>query len=121
MGLDTVETPFGRVEDALGGAAAYFVAAAAAMQTSTQLVSVVGEDFPAQHRQFLASRSADLAGLQVSPGRCFRWSGRYHFDMNRRDTIETQLNVLAEFRPQLPEAYRAAEYVFLANVDPVLQ
>ena len=96
-------------------------AAAAALGTRTQLVSVVGEDFPEQHRQFLAAREADLAGLQVLPGRCFRWTGRYHFDMNRRDTLETQLNVLSEFHPVLPESFRAAEFVFLANVDPVLQ
>ena len=121
VGLDTVETPFGRVEEVLGGSAAYFVAAAAALQTRTLLVSVVGEDFPAEHRDLLAGKEADLAGLQVLPGRSFRWSGRYHFDMNQRDTLETQLNVLAEFQPHLPERFRDAEYVFLANVDPVLQ
>ena len=121
VGLDTVETPFGRVEEALGGSAAYFVAAAAALQTKTLLVSVVGEDFPPEHRDLLASKDADLAGLQVLPGRCFRWSGRYHFDMNQRDTLETQLNVLAQFQPELPERYREAQYVFLANVDPALQ
>ena len=119
VGLDTVETPFGRVEEALGGSAAYF-AAAAALHSPVQLVSVVGEDFPAEHRDFLATK-ADLAGLEVLPGRCFRWSGRYHFDMNQRDTLETQLNVLGEFDPKLPPAYRSSEYVFLANVDPALQ
>lgn len=121
VGLDTVETPFGRAEEALGGSASYFVAAAATLETDTQLVSVVGEDFPVQHRHLLASRGADLDGLQVLPGHCFRWSGRYHFDMNRRDTLDTQLNVLAQFRPVLPESFREAEFVFLANVDPVLQ
>jgi sugar/nucleoside kinase (ribokinase family) len=120
IGLDTVETPFGRVEDALGGSASY-AAAAAALHTSTQLVSVVGEDFPPQHREFLVSRRADLAGVQVLPGRCFRWAGRYGYDMNYRETLETQLNVLAGFDPVLPDAYRSAEFVFLANVDPVLQ
>lgn len=119
VGLDTVATPFGQVEEALGGSAAYF-AAAASLQTAVQLVSVVGEDFPAQHREFLAGK-ADLQGLQVLPGRCFRWTGRYHFDMNQRDTLDTQLNVLAEFNPVLPEAYQETEWVFLANVDPVLQ
>jgi sugar/nucleoside kinase (ribokinase family) len=120
VGLDTVETPFGRVEEALGGSASY-AAAAAGLHTTTQLVSVVGEDFPPRHRDFLIDRRADLDGLQVLPGRCFRWSGRYHYDMNRRDTLATELNVLAEFQPVLPEPYRAAEYVFLANVDPTLQ
>jgi sugar/nucleoside kinase (ribokinase family) len=119
VALDTVETPFGRVEDALGGSASYF-AAAAAHYTAVQLVSVVGEDFPPEHRHFLAGK-ANLDGLKTLPGRCFRWAGRYHFDMNRRDTLETQLNVLSEFNPELPETYRAASYVFLANVDPVLQ
>ena len=73
VGLDTVETPFGRVEEALGGSASYFTAAAAAVGAQTQLVSVVGEDFPAEHRQFLAGTGADLEGLEVLPGRCFRW------------------------------------------------
>jgi sugar/nucleoside kinase (ribokinase family) len=116
-----VETPFAHVEEALGGSAAYFTAAAAAVGTKTQLVSVVGEDLPSEHRRLLTKTGADLEGLEVLPGRCFRWAGRYHFDMNQRDTLETQLNVLAEFQPKLPPAYRAAEYVFLANVDPALQ
>ena len=119
VGLDTVETPFGRAEDALGGSAAYF-AAAAALHSPVQLVSVVGQDFPEEHRAFLATK-ADMAGLEVLPGRCFRWSGKYRYDMNQRDTLETQLNVLAEFDPKLPAAYRNSEYVFLANVDPILQ
>jgi sugar/nucleoside kinase (ribokinase family) len=121
VGLDTVETPFGRAEEVLGGSASYFTAAAAALGTRTRLVSVVGEDFPPRHREFLAGRGADLDGLQVLPGRCFRWSGRYHFDLNRRDTLETQLNVLSDFQPRLPETFRDADLVFLANVDPVLQ
>jgi sugar/nucleoside kinase (ribokinase family) len=120
VGLDTVETPFGRVEEALGGSAAYFAAAASALGAPVQLVSVVGGDFPPEHRDLLATK-ADIEGLETLPGRCFRWSGRYHFDMNQRDTLETQLNVLAEFNPKLPERYSDAEYVFLANVDPVLQ
>jgi sugar/nucleoside kinase (ribokinase family) len=121
VALDSVETPFGRADEVLGGSAAYFTAAAATLGTRTQLVSVVGEDFPPEHRDFLAGREADLGGLQVLPGRCFRWAGRYHFDLNRRDTLDTQLNVLTEFRPELPPAFREADFVFLANVDPVLQ
>jgi sugar/nucleoside kinase (ribokinase family) len=121
VALDTVETPFGRADEVLGGSAAYFTAAAATLGTRTQLVSVVGEDFPEEHRRYLAGREADLGGLQALPGRCFRWAGRYHYDLNRRDTLETQLNVLTEFRPDLPEHFRDAEFVFLANVDPVLQ
>ncbi|HEX2037625.1 MAG TPA: PfkB family carbohydrate kinase [Chloroflexota bacterium] len=121
VGLDTVETPFGRVEGSLGGSASYFTVAAATLGTRTQLVSVVGEDFPQEYHQLLAGQQADLAGLQVLPGECFRWAGRYHFDMNLRDTLDTQLNVLAEFRPHLPESFRDAPFVFLANIDPVLQ
>jgi sugar/nucleoside kinase (ribokinase family) len=122
VGLDTVETPFGRAEAVLGGSAAYFAAAAALHGTSepVKLVSVVGEDFPQHHRDFLGKR-ADLQGLQELPGRCFRWSGKYHYDMNRRDTLETQLNVLSQFEPALPPDFRDAEFVFLANIDPVLQ
>lgn len=121
VGLDTVETPFGRAEEVLGGSAAYFAAAASLFGGErVRLVSVVGEDFPQAHRDLLGTR-ADLQGLQVLPGRCFRWAGRYHFDMNQRDTLDTQLNVLAQFQPELPESYRESEFVFLANVDPVLQ
>lgn len=120
VGLDTVETPFGRVEDALGGSAAYF-AAAASTHTSTRLVSVIGEDFPDTYAATLEATGADLAGFQRLPGRCFRWSGRYHFDMNTRDTLDTQLNVLSQFQPVLPESFRDSEYVFMANVDPALQ
>jgi sugar/nucleoside kinase (ribokinase family) len=121
VALDTVETPFGRVDGALGGSASYFVVAASALGTRTQLVSVVGQDFPARYRDLLAGRGADLDGLQVLPGRSFHWAGRYDFDLNSRETLDTQLNVLAEFCPDLPESYRGTDFVFLANVDPVLQ
>jgi sugar/nucleoside kinase (ribokinase family) len=119
VGLDTIETPFGRVEDVLGGSTPGFVAGAS-LFSPVQLVSVIGEDFPGEYRAFLAER-ADLSGLEVLPGRCFRWSGRYHYDMNQRDTLETQLNVLAEFNPHLPEPYRDAGFAFLANGTPALQ
>ena len=118
VGLDTVETPFGRAEEVLGGSASYF--AAAALSARGRAWSAWWRTSRA-HREFLAGRGADLDGLQVLPGRCFRWSGRYHFDLNRRDTLETQLNVLSDFQPRLPETFRDADLVFLANVDPVLQ
>jgi sugar/nucleoside kinase (ribokinase family) len=119
VGLDTVETPFGRADEALGGSTPCFIAGAS-LFTPVQLVSVVGEDFPAEYREFLARR-ADLTGLVTLPGRTFRWSGKYAYDMNQRETLETQLNVLLEFDPVLPETYRDTEFVFLANGAPELQ
>jgi sugar/nucleoside kinase (ribokinase family) len=120
VGLDTLETPFGRREEVLGGAASYFSTAASFFEPP-RVVAVVGEDFPAAHLEFLAARGIDLAGLARRPGKTFRWKGRYEFDLNVAHTLDTQLNVFAEFRPELPEAYRDSEYVFLANIDPDLQ
>jgi sugar/nucleoside kinase (ribokinase family) len=120
IGFDTIETPQGRAEHVLGGAATY-AAVAASYFAPVQLVAVVGEDFPEAERRFLAGRRIDLAGLAVRPGRTFRWTGRYHEDMNVRDTLDLQLNVFGEFEPVLPASYRDAEYVFLANIHPGLQ
>ena len=120
IGFDTIETPQGRAQDVLGGAAAYF-AVAASYFAPVKLVAIVGEDFPDDERSFLAGRGIDLAGLEVRRGRTFRWAGRYHEDMNVRDTVELQLNVFGEFKPVLPVAYRDARYVFLANIHPGLQ
>lgn len=121
MGLDNVETPFGKVEQVLGGAAAYF-GIAAGLQTPVQLVGVVGEDFPQAHVDLLAARGVDLAGLQRVPGgKTFRWAGAYSYDLNVAQTLETQLNVFADFQPHLPEAYRDAAFVYLANITPSLQ
>jgi sugar/nucleoside kinase (ribokinase family) len=120
VAFDTIETPLGRAEEVLGGSATHF-AVAASYFASVSLVGVVGEDFPDAEREYLASRDIDLSGLEVRPGRTFRWTGRYHEDMNVRDTLELQLNVFANFRPTLSEAVRAAPIVFLANIDPQLQ
>ncbi len=120
VAFDSVETPFGRGDDVLGGSATYF-STSASFFTGVQLVAVVGDDFPDEPRQFLSSRGVDLAGLQTQPGRTFRWKGRYGYDLNEAHTLETQLNVFETFHPQLPEAYRQAKYVFLANIDPELQ
>jgi sugar/nucleoside kinase (ribokinase family) len=120
VALDTLETPFGRREDVLGGSASYF-SVCASFFTPTRAVAVVGEDFPEEHVRFLASRGVDLAGLVRRPGRTFRWKGRYEFDLNTAHTLETQLNVFAEFRPDLPAHFRDSEYVFLGNIDPDLQ
>ncbi len=120
VALDTIETPTGRAADVLGGSATHF-AVAASYFAPVHLVAVVGEDFPPAARDFLAARGIDLAGLEVRPGRTFRWTGRYHEDMNVRDTLDLQLNVFANFQPRLGAATRAAPYVFLANIDPTLQ
>jgi len=120
VAFDTIETPYGRAEEVLGGSAAYF-AVAASYFAPVQLVAVVGEDFPAQERAFLASRDIDLSGLTVSQGRTFRWTGRYHEDMNIRDTLDLQLNVFSDFSPQLPANFRDTPFVFLANINPGLQ
>jgi len=112
--LDTVEGPTGRADDVLGGSSVYF-AAAASLFAPVRLVSVVGEDFPDEARDLLARRGVDLAGLEVAPGRTFRWHGRYTPDMNDRETVSVELNVLGSFRPKLPEGYRSTRYVFLAN------
>ena len=120
VALDSLETPFGRREDVLGGSASYF-SACASFFGPTRLVAVVGEDFPEAHVRFLAGRGVDLAGLARRPGRTFRWKGRYEFDLNTAHTLDTQLNVFAEFRPELPSHYRDSEYVFLGNIDPDLQ
>ena len=120
VAFDTIETPYGRAEEVLGGSAAYF-AVAASYFARAKLVAVVGADFPAHERAFLASRDIDLEGLEVRKGRTFRWSGRYHEDMNVRDTLDLQLNVFSDFSPVLPARYRNAPFVFLANINPGLQ
>ena len=120
VAFDTVETPFGRGENVLGGSATYF-STSASFFTDVSLVAVVGEDFPEEHVQFLQSRDINTDGLQRIPGKTFHWSGRYGYDLNEAQTLDTQLNVLMEFRPDLPETYRDAEYLFLANIDPDLQ
>ncbi len=120
VAFDTIETPYGRAEEVLGGSAAYF-AVAASYFAPVKLVAVVGEDFPAHERAFLASRDIDLAGLTVSKGRTFRWTGRYHEDMNLRDTLDLQLNVFSDFAPVLPSDFGDAPFVFLANINPGLQ
>ena len=120
VAFDSVETPFGRGDDVLGGSATYF-STSASFFTGVQLVAVVGEDFPDEPRQFLSSRGVDLAGLQTRPGKTFRWKGRYGYDLNEAQTLETHLNGFETFHPELPESYRQAQFVFLANIDPELQ
>jgi sugar/nucleoside kinase (ribokinase family) len=120
IAFDSIETPKGSVEDALGGSATFF-AYAASFFTKPRLVGVVGDDFPAEHRQLLSARDIDTTGLVTQTGKTFRWKGRYHQDMNTRDTIAVHLNVLNTFDPVLPEPFRDSSHVFLANSSPVLQ
>ncbi len=120
VAFDSVETPFGKVEDALGGSALYF-STAASYFTGVDLVAVVGEDFPNEPIDDLKERGVDTAGLQKKAGETFRWKGKYGYDLDDPDTLDTQLNVFGDFHPELPEHYRDAEYVFLANIHPALQ
>lgn len=120
VALDTVETPFGLASDALGGSATFF-AAAASLFCDVQLVGVVGTDFPVRELDFLAERGVDLSGLEQVDGESFRWSGVYSYDLNSRETRDTRLGVFADFQPRIPEQFRDAQWVFLGNIDPVLQ
>lgn len=120
VAFDTVETPFGKGENVLGGSATYF-ATSASFFTDVSLVAVVGEDFPEEHVAFLQSRDINTDGLQRIPGKTFHWTGRYGYDLNEAQTLDTQLNVLMDFRPDLPESYRNTDILFLANIDPDLQ
>ena len=120
IALDTVETPFGAVQEALGGAAV-FSAAAASFYAPVRMVGVVGTDFPREHLHRLQQWDIDVSGVEVREGKTFRWSGYYEYDLNQAHTVSTHLNVFEGFRPELPYAYRCTPYVFLANIDPELQ
>jgi sugar/nucleoside kinase (ribokinase family) len=120
VALDSVKTPFGRVENALGGSATYF-SAAASYFADVRLVAVIGEDFPKEHVQFLKSRSIDTRGLETQKGETFRWKGEYGYDLNEANTLATHLNVLATFKPNIIDDYKDSDIVFLANIDPEIQ
>src|SRR5947209_17580577 len=121
IALDTLETPFGRADEQLGGAGSD-LSLAASVLTRVQLVGVVGADLPERHLETLRSHGVDLEGVQrVQNGKTFRWKGRYEYDMNVAHTLDTQLNVFGDFRPNLPEHYRETRYVYLANITPRLQ
>lgn len=122
VALDDVDGPFGRRADVLGGSASFITVAASYLAPGApQLVAVVGEDFPEEHVAMFRGRGIDVAGLERQRGRTFRWSGRYADDLQSRTTLDTQLGVFAGFKPKLNEAHRAAEWVFLGNIDPALQ
>ncbi|MDT8370258.1 MAG: PfkB family carbohydrate kinase, partial [Longimicrobiales bacterium] len=118
--LDSVETPFGRADRVLGGSANFF-AAAASLFAPVRVVGVIGDDYPVEKLDFLRERGVDLGGVERAAGESFFWAGRYHYDLNSRDTLETRLGVFADFHPRIPEHFRDAPIVFLGNIDPVLQ
>ena len=120
VAYDSIETPFGKVERALGGSATYS-SLSASFFGPVKLVACVGRDFKPEHRTLLESRNVDLEGLQVLEGETFRWSGTYGYDLNDAKTLDTQLNVFSDFSPEIPERYRDSEFVFLGNIDPKLQ
>ena len=120
VAFDCVETPHGKVDDAMGGSASYF-SYAASYFTRVRLVGVVGKDFPEKYKEILRRRNIDMAGLQVADGKTFRWSGVYDATMNSRTTRSVELNVFADFDAKIPESFRDTEFVFLANGSPVMQ
>ena len=120
VALDSVETPHGKVDNALGGSAVYF-SVSASYFTQVGIVAVIGQDFPAEHLDFLQSKAIDVGGLTRESGLTFHWKGKYSGDLNEAETLDTQLNVFETFRPHIPAAYCEAPFVFLANIDPELQ
>ncbi|MFC4722746.1 PfkB family carbohydrate kinase [Geojedonia litorea] len=122
VAFDAIETPFGKTDKILGGAATFIGLAAAQFEIDTALVSIVGNDFPSDYLDLLSNKGIDVSGIEiVKNGKTFFWSGRYHNDMNSRDTLVTELNVLADFNPVVPQNYRDAEIVMLGNLHPLTQ
>jgi len=120
VALDSVETPFGKAEDVLGGSATFFAASASHL-TKVSVVGVVGSDFPLEQLEPLKKRGVDFSGLEQAEGNSFRWRGRYRHDLNSAETLETQLGVFSHFSPKIPDKLRSRPFVFLANIDPRLQ
>ncbi|MCF1420789.1 PfkB family carbohydrate kinase [Mangrovimonas futianensis] len=122
VAFDAIETPFGKTDKILGGAATFIGLAASQFEVDSAVVSVVGGDFPNEYLELLESKNMDISGVEVVPhGKTFFWSGRYHNDMNSRDTLATELNVLADFKPVVPENFKDADYVMLGNLHPNVQ
>lgn len=122
VAFDAIETPFGKTDKITGGSGNYICQSAGHFTDNMQLVSVIGDDFDQSELQYLQSIGTDLEGVQVKKGeKSFFWSGKYHMDLNQRDTLVTDLNVLADFDPILPEKYKTAEFLLVGNIDPTLQ
>jgi sugar/nucleoside kinase (ribokinase family) len=122
VAIDDIETPFGNADDVLGGSAVYIAVASSYFTTPVRLVGVVGGDYPRHAIDFMNERGIDLEGLEVvTDGKTFRWRGRYHYDLNHRDTLALNLNVFEKFDPKIPESYKKTKYICLGNIDPVLQ
>lgn len=122
VAFDAIETPFGKTDKILGGAATYIGLSASFFNVKSAIVSVVGEDFPQEYLDLLSNKKIDISGIEVvKGGKTFFWSGKYHNDLNSRDTLDTQLNVLADFNPIVPNDYKDAEIVMLGNLHPVVQ
>ncbi len=120
IALDSIFTPFGETADALGGSAVYFSVAGAILHP-VQVVGVIGSDFPVTELERLAPRGIDWSGVEHAPGESFRWKGKYSYDLQSRETLETRLGVFADFQPRLPSRFRSAKFLFLGNIDPELQ
>jgi sugar/nucleoside kinase (ribokinase family) len=120
VALDSIFTPFGETADALGGSAVYFSVAGSLLHP-VQVVGVVGDDYPVHELERLSARGIDWTGVERAEGESFRWKGKYSYDLQSRETLETRLGVFAHFQPKIPDAFRAAEFVFLGNIDPELQ
>ncbi len=122
VAFDAIETPFGKTDKILGGAATYIGLSASHFNVKSAIVSVVGEDFPQEYIDLLTSRNIDVTGIEiVKGGKTFFWSGKYHNDLNSRDTLITELNVLADFNPVVPQDYKDADVVMLGNLHPIVQ
>ena len=120
VALDSVETPFGKADNVIGGSGTFF-SASASLLSPVQLVGVVGEDYPMEQLEPLKARGVDMAGLEQVSGESFRWRGRYRHDLNSAETLETHLGVFSHFSPKIPPQFKNAPFVFLANIDPRLQ
>ncbi len=122
VAFDAIETPFGKTDKILGGAATYIGLSASFFNLQSAIVSVVGDDFPQEHLDLLMSRNIDISGLEiVKGGKTFFWSGLYHNDLNSRDTLATELNVLADFQPKVPQNFKDSDVVMLGNLHPLVQ
>jgi hypothetical protein len=122
MAFDAIETPFGKIDKIIGGSATYVAYAACNFVTPIQQISIIGNDFPQEELDSLTKRGVQLEGVEIVPDKkSFFWSGKYHLDMNTRDTLVTDLNVLADFKPVVPDSYQGSEFLMLGNLSPDIQ